>query len=214
MTEPGTDPLSSLAHDLMSAAAYDALVAPSRTPQEARQLLASIAPDQLLTVPIANGPAGHAMLCGLWLRHDALSECHEIAQKDHSQLQEQKGRSLATLSDLPPIQDMTPTLNFWHAIMHRREGDFSNSKYWYARCRTHPTLSSLTNQATQILHPLPADKRLLRLTNPTWEPSAFVDLVESVHERPGDPLHAAAVALQHLEWRLLFDHCTRAAAGQ
>jgi len=41
-----------------------------------------------------------------------------------------------------------------------------------------------------------------------------VDVVEQVHESPGDPRHAVAVALQKLEWQLLFDHCTRGAAGK
>jgi hypothetical protein len=65
-----------------------------------------------------------------------------------------------------------------------------------------------------ILNPLPADKSLLRLVNPTWNPNSFVDLIEAVHDKPSDPRHAAAVSLQQIEWRLLFDHCTRAAAGK
>jgi hypothetical protein len=47
-----------------------------------------------------------------------------------------------------------------------------------------------------------------------WNANAFVDLVESVLGDDRTANHAAAVSLQQLEWRLLFDHCTRAAAGK
>ena len=68
--------------------------------------------------------------------------------------------------------------------------------------------------AGDVINPLPADKTLLRLSRGGWDPDSFVDLVEEVHDRPGDARHNAAVMLQKLEWRLLFDHCTRAASGQ
>ena len=50
----------------------------------------------------------------VWLLHDELDQSHRISQ------------------DVD-----TPTGSFWHGIMHRREGDFSNSKYWFARIGRH-----------------------------------------------------------------------------
>ena len=35
--------------------------------------------------------------------------------------------------------------------------------------------------------------------------------VEAVHDTPDDPRHSVAVQLQQLEWRVLFEHGTRAA---
>jgi hypothetical protein len=103
------------------------------------------------------------ILAGLWLWHDGLEESHRISQNLHD-----------------------ATGSFWHAIMHRREGDFSNSKYWYARCAGHPVRTSSGVDSV-----------------------ALVDLVEEVHQSPDHPKYAAAVALQKQEWNALFDYCCK-----
>ena len=46
-----------------------------------------------------------------------------------------------------------------------------------------------------------------------WNPHAYVDLVQRVHENPSDPYYRLAVSIQQLEWRLLFDHCIRSATN-
>ena len=189
-----TDDLSPFARDLLAlnlSSSYRLLVVRGDGNEEARQKLSAATPKQMLAGMIRSEDDAQAMLAGLWLWHDWLDESHVISQSLHSS-----------------------TGSFWHAIMHRREGDFSNSKYWYARCQNHPVLQQLANQAGQILHSLPADKTLLRLMSGGWNPNSFVDLVESVAGDGKNGKHAAAVSLQQLEWRLLFDHCTRSAAGK
>jgi hypothetical protein len=37
----------------------------------------------------------------------------------------------------------TPTGSFWHAIMHRREGDISNAIYWWRRTGLHPAFHAI-----------------------------------------------------------------------
>lgn len=192
MQDP-TDPLSPTARHLLKIEpnAYAALVVTGPGSVEAKDLLESTHPVQLLASGLVErADEGDAMLAGLWLWHDWLDESHAIAQR----LDGAGG-------------------SFWHAIMHRREGDFSNAKYWYARCEKHPVLPSLNVQASAILNPLPADKSLLRLTCNGWNAAAFVDFVAQLHDQPSDPRHGVAVALQRLEWRVLFDHCTRRAGG-
>ncbi len=130
------------------------------------------------------------MLAGLWLWHDGLNECHQIVQKS-------------------PGDDAAATFSFWHAIMHRREGDFSNSKYWYGRAVGHPAFQILAAQATSIVQQAPADKTLLRLIGNGWNPKAFVDLVEAVHGEEADARHSLAVQLQRLEWKVLWEFCAR-----
>ena len=63
----------------------------------------------------ADRDAAAACLSGLWLRHGFLDESHRISQ------------------DLP-----TPEGSYWHGLMHRREGDFGNARYWFRRAGDLP----------------------------------------------------------------------------
>src|ERR1700722_7557115 len=167
---------------------YQSLVVIDGPTAQARELLNGVRAEQLLATPVKSPGAAAAMLAGLWLWHDGLEECHQIVQKS-------------------PDGDLGATYSFWHAIMHRREGDFSNSKYWYAKAARHPALQSLTGHAAPLVNRAPADKSLLRLIAGDWNPVAFVDFVESVSADETDAQHPIAVQLQQLEWRVLFEHC-------
>ncbi len=201
-----TDPLSTLTHEIIKAANYENLTVSGSAPPKTHDMLDQVSPDQLLIVRVNSPVHASAMLAALWLWHDGLDECHRIVQQSPDELHPSAAKSNP--------REMTQTLAFWHAIMHRREGDFSNSKYWYARCADHPVLQSMASHANEILHPLPADKSLLKITRNGWDPNAFVDLTEQVHHQPSDSRYHAAVSLQKIEWRALFDYCTRLAAGQ
>ena len=193
MNDPGTDALSPLGRKLLKldADAYTQLVPTGDGNTTARDLLSGVQPGDLISGSVAKMDEANALLAGLWLYFDWLDESHRISQSIES-----------------------PTGSFWHAIMHRREGDFSNSKYWYARCAAHPSMQTLAANAARVINTMPADKSLLRLIATGWNPNAFVDLVEQVHKSPDDPRHATAVALQRLEWQVLFDECARRAAGR
>jgi hypothetical protein len=54
---------------------------------------------------------------GIWLLVDDIERAHEVCQSDPS-----------------------PTGSYWHAIVHRREGDYGNSLYWYRRAGAHPAM--------------------------------------------------------------------------
>jgi hypothetical protein len=191
MADYDTDACSPVAHEILSANphAYERLVVSGGTPSEAKQLLETIKPLQLLRSPVKSPAYADAMLAGLWLWHDGLEESHRISQS---------------------ISDSTGS--FWHAIMHRREGDFSNSKYWYARAAGHPVLATLAGSVGALVNRAPADKGLLRLVANGWNPNAFVDLVESVSAEDADVRYPIAVGLQQLEWRVLWEYCARNAA--
>jgi len=186
------DVLSTVARQALTAgdaSTYRELLVRGPGRRDSGRLLIDVQPRQLLLRPPAREEYARAMLAGLWLWHDWLEESHRISQS---------------------IQ--TATGSFWHAIMHRREGDFANSKYWYARCEGHEIVDSLAAYAGSIVNNLPADKGLLRLVRTGWDAQVFVDLVEEVSVRAEDPRLASLVELQRVEWRLLFEYCVRKAA--
>jgi len=109
---------------------------------------------------------------GLWLFFDFLDESHELSQGIE-----------------------TPDGSFWHAIMHRREPDADNSKYWWRRVGKHPVLDSLRERAPALGYAFTT-------------PAAFVDHCERVRDS-GSPNEETAKRVQLLEWQLLFDWCYR-----
>ena len=190
-----TDVLSPLARNILKINADNAyqklVVADGDGNPDAKAIMEGLAPSQLLSAPVGRPENAAAMMAGLWLWHDWLDESHVISQALGS-----------------------ATGSFWHAIMHRREGDFSNSKYWYARTAGHPIYTALAAHALTVINPLPADKQLLRVVREGWDADAFVDLVERVSGRDGEPRLRTVQALQQMEWRLLFEHCAREAGGR
>jgi hypothetical protein len=187
--ESQTDILSARAREVLGVnpLAYQSLVVVGAGDERAKGILEGLAgADVFVEGAGKSEEMGNATLAGLWLFHDWLDESHTISQSIHS-----------------------ATGSFWHAIMHRREGDFSNSKYWYARVNGHPVLPTLAMQAGDILRQEPADKDLLRLIANGWNPNAFVDLVEAVYNDQTDGRRAIAVRLQQLEWKVLFEFCAR-----
>ena len=176
--------------NLRPAEAYARLVVHGSGSPEAKQALDRLRPEQLLNRPVRSADDAKCLLSGLWLWHDWLDLSHEISQSVH-----------------------TPSGSYWHAIMHRREGDFSNAKYWYARCRHHPVLRDVAARAEGTFSGQHGARDLQHLIDDDWDADGFVDVVEAVHRKPDDPLYPAAVKLQRMEWQALFDHCARNAVG-
>lgn len=173
-----------LRHDPQGA--YSTLV-PTKPNESARDDLEALAGAGAVKQE-TNREMARCCEAGLWLWHDFLDESHTISQGIE-----------------------TPEGSFWHGLMHRREGDFSNSKYWFRRVGGHPLFASLGAQAQDLIRDEPADKRVFALTRGSagadWDPYAFIDLCERAHTTGEN--REIAVALQQLEWRTLFDWCAR-----
>ena len=122
---------------------------------------------------IADHDAARCCLSAMWLLHDFLDESHKISQEID-----------------------TTSGSFWHGIMHRREGDFSNAKYWFRRVGQHAIFAALARRASEIDPALSGH----------WDPYAFIDYCERAVGAGGES-ERRAIEIQSAEWELLFEHC-------
>lgn len=95
------------------------------------------------------------LIAGIWLYVDELDRSHHVSQ---------------SLDDAAG--------SYWHAIMHRREGDFSNAKYWLRRASLLPIA-------------------------PDADPAAFADAAA----RAGSTEPPELLQRQRKEWQTLFEWC-------
>lgn len=122
-----------------------------------------------------------ACRAGLWLAYNFLDEAHTISQ------------------DLETAEG-----SCWHALMHRREPDYSNSKYWFRRVGRHPIYGQIPEEIARRLLPVPVQASFL--VEREWDAMAFVDLCERSAEE-ARPCHELCRQVQKIEWELLFAWC-------
>lgn len=102
------------------------------------------------------------------------------------------------------VQDLSGADAAWvHGIVHRREPDYSNARYWFHRVGQHEVLEPLAEAVAPMLAEHAAlPYRLIR--DGRWEPFAFIDAVLGALREPRDPEMVQLIrSLQAVEIRVL-----------
>lgn len=154
-----------------SVAAAVAPVFAALPPDKAMGRLVVPGPGDAQLVPIVEAALKQPALAGrdhlaagLWLYVDQLDRSHKICQRHEGD----------------------PTGCFWHAIMHRLEGDFSNSIHWFRKADGHRATASLKPNG--------------------YDPVMLVRQAEAAHRRGETPQDL--IAAQREEWFALFAWCS------
>ncbi len=104
-----------------------------------------------------------------------------------------------------PQEIDSPSGNFWHAILHRREPDYGNARYWFRRVGPHPIYPALNEAAMAAGWP----------TTLRWDPLVFIGRVEQAMQAGAKSSEAQLCrTVQQIEWKLLYDFCWRQALAK
>jgi hypothetical protein len=159
---------------------------PYANDEAARDRLASTDPETLFADrSVADSTMATCCLSALLLLHNDLDGSHTLSQ------------SVKTAEG-----------SFWHGIMHRREPDFPNAKYWFNRLGQHPVFEQLQDAVSAAGSCEGAETELAELRR-CWDPYLFIDLCEHATRGGSPELSRVCRTIAQAEWRLLFDYCFR-----
>jgi hypothetical protein len=137
------------------------------------------ADEQELTggVVLADATYPRLIRAGLLYAYDGIDESHRIVQ-----------------------EIATEYASYWHGMLHRREGDFENSRYWFRRTGRLGVFGEM--------HARVAEVSPLMGRQSDWDPYVFVGQCEQARFG-GDVNQKELVALQRIEFEVMFDYLWR-----
>ena len=99
----------------------------------------------------------------------------------------------------------TPIGSWLHGCMHRREGDFSNSKYWYRKVGSHASFCKISSKFDGFLAQYsPKGEVKLKSLGKVWNPFDFIDLCSEA-EFESRHIHKILKQAQLIELELLVE---------
>jgi hypothetical protein len=129
----------------------------------------------------AGDPAVFALIRGgLYYAVDAIHEAHVVFQEASGDLGA-----------------------YWHGMVHRREGDFENARYWFRRAGKLPFFDSLHHAA--------CEHSAVMARQANWDPYLFTGECEQARFGAEEGIKQLA-ALQLIEFEGVFDYCWRKSA--
>ena len=177
--------------DFLAAAPLNPL-GPGRPNEKLLALLGNQPLDQIFAgQTIRDRAMAQATLAGLYLLADDLDASHEISQSIHA-----------------------PTGSYWHGIMHRREPDYGNAKYWFHRVGRHPVYVAVASAARATLAGSSnMDQANFLAEQSQWDADQFIELCAQA-TKTGGALEQLCRLIQRRECELLLAHCFAEALGR
>ena len=127
--------------------------------------------------PLLPGAPVALVRAGLFYFHNSLDDSHKEAVK---------------------LEDGTAA--YWHGMVHRREGDFDNARYWMRRAGEQPVFQEMQSRAGD------GAPNMGRQSN--WDPFLFVNLCEQY--KYGEADYKKEIGhLQRVEFVVMFDYVWR-----
>ena len=123
--------------------------------------------------------------CVVWLWHDHHDAAHELCQSME-----------------------TPDGSWLHGLLHRREPDYGNARYWFLRVGRHPGFPLLAERVARLLSSSGEPERAAQLLpGGDWDPFAFIAACAQAAGRSGTQTQRRSLRqIQALEFEVLLEY--------